>query len=72
MASMAAFFLLPLLFAGLIFASSVRATESLSTVLASNLVGAVLGGLLENTSMLVGIPGLSLVALVVYAASYRK
>ncbi|MCZ6688841.1 MAG: hypothetical protein O7H41_04495 [Planctomycetota bacterium] len=71
-ASMAAFFLLPLFFAGLIFATSVRATESLSTVLASNLVGAVLGGLLENTSMLVGIPALSLVALVVYAASLRK
>jgi hypothetical protein len=69
---MVAFLLVPLFCAGLIFASSVSERESLGPALASNLFGSVLGGLLENSVMVVGIPGLSLVALAVYAASFRR
>ena len=69
---MAAFFALPLFFAALIFASAVRGRPSLAPALASNLVGSVLGGLLENLSLVLGISGLSLVAIVLYAASYRR
>jgi SAM-dependent methyltransferase len=69
---MAAFLVLPLLFASLIFASSIRERKALPPALASNLVGAVLGGVLENAAMVVGFPALSLIAIVVYAASYRK
>jgi hypothetical protein len=70
---MAFFLALPLLFAALIFASSVRKSESrLAPLLASNLVGSVLGGVLENASMMIGISSLSLIALALYAASFRR
>ena len=69
---MAAFFTLPLFFAALIFASAVRGRENLAPALASNLVGSVLGGLLENVSLVTGIAGLSLLAIFLYAASYRR
>lgn len=62
----------PLFFAALIFASSIRDHQELSNVLASNLVGSVFGGILENLSLVIGISALSLLAVVVYAASYRR
>lgn len=71
-AGLALFYLLPLFFAGLIFASSITRYAGLAAPLASNLIGAILGGLLENLSMAVGIFALSLVALVVYAASFLR
>jgi len=69
---MAAFLALPLFLAALIFASCVRDRENLAPALASNLVGSVLGGLLENLSLVVGIAGLSVLAVFLYAASYRR
>ncbi len=69
---LAIFYLLPLVFAALIFASSVSKLEGLAVPLASNLIGAVLGGLLENLSMSLGISALSLLAIVVYGASFRR
>jgi hypothetical protein len=69
---MAVFFALPLFFAALIFAGAVRGRGSLAPALASNLVGSVLGGLLENLSLAIGIAGLSLVAILLYAASVRR
>lgn len=69
---MAVFFALPLFFAALIFASSVRRRANLAPALASNLIGSVLGGLLENLSLWTGIAGLSVLAIAVYAASYRR
>lgn len=69
---MAAFFVLPLFFAALIFASAVRGRDNLAPALASNLIGSVLGGLLENLSLATGIAGLSLLAVLLYAASYRR
>ena len=69
---MTAFLLSPLFVAGLLFASALRERKDLAPALASNLVGSVLGGLLENLSMVFGISALSLVALGVYAASFRR
>jgi hypothetical protein len=69
---MAAFLVLPLFFAALIFASCVRDRKNLAPALASNLMGSVLGGLLENFSLVTGIAGLSLLAAFLYAASYRR
>jgi SAM-dependent methyltransferase len=70
--AMTAFLLSPLFVAGLLFASTLRERNDLAPALASNLIGSVLGGLLENLSMVFGISALSLVALVVYAASFRR
>lgn len=63
---------LPVAFSSLIFASSAAKQRELSPVLASNLAGAVLGGLLENLSLLVGISALSLAAVVVYLLSVKR
>lgn len=71
-AAMTLFLLAPLFVAGLLFASAVREREQLAPALASNLVGAVLGGLLENLSMVTGFSALSLLALTLYAASFRR
>jgi SAM-dependent methyltransferase len=70
--AMAGFYVLPLFFAALIFAGAVRDRENLAPALASNLVGSVLGGLLENLSLAFGIAGLSLLAMALYAASFRR
>ena len=71
-AAMTGFLLSPLFVAGLIFASSLRERQDLAPVLASNLVGSVLGGMLENLSMVFGISALSLFALTLYAASFKR
>lgn len=68
----AALLALPVVFSSLVFASSVAREAELPPVLAANLAGGVLGGLLENASLVVGISSLGLVALAVYAASYRR
>lgn len=60
---------LPVAFSSLIFASSASEQRELAPVLASNLVGAVLGGLLENLSLVLGISALSLVAVAIYLIS---
>ena len=60
---------LPVVFSSLIFASSVLRVANLPPVLASNLIGGVLGGVLENLSLVLGISALGLVAVAVYACS---
>jgi SAM-dependent methyltransferase len=71
-AAMTVFLLAPLFVAALLFASSIRGRVDLAPALACNLLGSVLGGLLESLSMVFGIAALSLVALGLYAASYRR
>jgi hypothetical protein len=71
-ALMTLFYLSPLFVAGLLFASAIRDRGDLAPALASNLVGSVVGGVLENLSMVTGIAALSLVALLLYGASYRR
>jgi SAM-dependent methyltransferase len=62
----------PLLVAAFIFASSTAERADLRPILGSNLIGSVLGGLLENSSLILGISALNLIAIVVYALSFRR
>jgi hypothetical protein len=57
---------LPVLFASLIFSTLLRRRADASGALAYNLLGAVVGGLLEYSSMAVGIKALYLVAAAAY------
>lgn len=60
----------PIFLAAIIFAGSFRLAAVGTAALASNLLGAVLGGTMEYVSLVGGIRILTLVALVMYAASY--
>jgi spermidine synthase len=59
-------FAIPVFFAGLLFASEFRATESPAAALGANMLGAVVGGLLENLSLIIGMKALLLVAALLY------
>ncbi|KAB2969247.1 MAG: methyltransferase domain-containing protein [Thermoanaerobaculia bacterium] len=61
---------LPILFAGVVFATSFRGAAVPSAALASNLFGALVGGVLEYGSMFFGIRSLNLLALAVYTVAY--
>jgi spermidine synthase len=56
----------PVVFAGILFATEFRAAKSPSAALGANMLGAVAGGLLENLSLLFGMRALLLVAMGVY------
>ncbi len=60
----------PVAFAGVLFSTFLKNAKEPSSALGSNLLGAVIGGLLEYFSMLVGLRSLVLLALVLYLASY--
>ncbi len=60
----------PLFFAGVVFAISLKAVGSISEAFASNLMGAIVGGLCEYSSMALGFRAMYLLALFLYAASY--
>jgi hypothetical protein len=62
-------FAVPVFFAGIIFSSELRARADSSAALGCNLCGAVVGGLLENLSMLMGLKAVLLLALAFYMAS---
>ena len=62
----AAVFTIPVFFAGLLFASEFRLTDSPSAALGTNMLGAVAGGLLENLSLVIGLKALLLVAIGLY------
>ena len=59
-------FAIPVFFAGLLFASEFRAAESPAAALGANMLGAVVGGLLENLSLIIGMKALLLVAALLY------
>ena len=59
----------PILFAGVIFATSFARTRAAGQAFGANIAGAMLGGLAENTSMLLGFRYLLVVALVFYLLS---
>ena len=59
----------PILFAGVIFALSLRQTVALHQAFGANIAGAVFGGLAEYNSMLIGFRRLLLVAACFYAGS---
>ena len=57
---------LPIFFAALIFATLFRDRANPTRALAYNLVGAIVGGVLEYSSMAIGVKGLYLVAAAAY------
>lgn len=59
-------FAVPVFFAALLFARKFRITESPSAALGANMLGAVVGGLLENASLVLGMRALILVAIGFY------
>ncbi len=59
----------PILFAGVIFATSFARTKAAGPAFGANIAGAMLGGLTENTSMLLGFQYLLVVALLFYVLS---
>lgn len=61
---------LPFFFSGLVFSTSFKEAPSPAAAYGSNLLGAVVGGLLEHASLGLGIRSLSLFALVLYAGAY--
>ncbi len=60
-------FAIPIFFAGLLFASEFRSVESPAAALGANMLGAVVGGLLENLSLIVGMKALLGVAAILYS-----
>jgi hypothetical protein len=62
-------FSVPVLFAGILFSSQFRNTISPSSALSANVMGAVVGGLLENSSLLFGLRALLLIALGLYCVA---
>jgi SAM-dependent methyltransferase len=62
----AAVFSVPIFFAGLLFAREFRVTDSPSAALGANMLGAVVGGLLENVSLMTGMRALLLLAAGLY------
>ena len=57
---------LPILFAALIFSTLFRSTAEPSRALAYNLLGAIAGGAVEYSAMIVGIKGLYIIAAGIY------
>jgi hypothetical protein len=60
---------LPVLFASLIFSTILSGRVDPARALAYNLLGAIIGGALEYSSMAIGIKGLYLLAAAVYAGA---
>ena len=58
---------LPLFFSGLIFSAEMKGAPTISAALASNLIGAMVGGCLEYNSMYFGYRSLYVLAIAVYA-----
>jgi hypothetical protein len=59
----------PILFAGIVFATAFRASEQPDVDLGWNIAGVILGGLSEYLSLVVGFNALVLLAIVFYALS---
>jgi spermidine synthase len=61
---------LPVLFSGLIFATTFRQTANADISLGSNILGALFGGVLEAFSLIAGIKALSLLAIAIYILAW--
>jgi NADH:ubiquinone oxidoreductase subunit 2 (subunit N) len=64
-----AVFSIPVMFAGILFSAEFREATSPSAALNANVMGAVLGGLLENLSLLFGLRALLLIAFALYCVA---
>ncbi len=65
--SAAGVFAVPVFFAGLLFSKEFASVASPSAALGANVLGAVLGGLLENLSLMIGMRALLLLAILIYS-----
>lgn len=61
---------LPIFFSGLAFSLEIKSSSSISIVLFSNLVGAMVGGFLEYSSMYFGYEFLYIIAVVIYLFAF--
>ena len=61
---------LPLLFSGIVFSTLLAARSQISSIMAMNLLGAIVGGLLEYNSMYLGFQALYLMAMACYALAF--
>jgi spermidine synthase len=68
----AALLSLPLLFSGIVFSTLIATRERISAIMAMNLLGAIVGGLLEYNSMYLGFQALYLIAMVCYALAFAS
>jgi len=64
-----AFYSLPLFFAGVVFASSLKRVAGIDAAFASNMLGAAIGGMLESVSFIFGLKMVVLLAMALYVAS---
>lgn len=60
----------PLFFSGIIFSTLLKQTEDISGAMAYNIMGAMLGGLLEYSAMRFGFSSLYLIGLAVYGVAW--
>jgi len=60
---------LPLFFAGILFATAFKKVRDVPSAFGANLLGALIGGVLENLSMIYGVAFLNLLALGIYLVS---
>ena len=63
------FLALPLFFAGIIFAGSIKKTGRIELAFSSNLLGSIVGGMLEYSSLAFGIRQLYIIAAMLYLLS---
>jgi spermidine synthase len=63
---------LPVLFSGIVFSTLIAARERISGIMAMNLVGAIVGGLLEYNSMYLGFQALYLIAMGCYLLAFAS
>lgn len=57
---------LPIFFAGMVFSGSLQRVQNIETAMASNLLGAIVGGLIEYISLILGIGSLAWLAFLLY------
>jgi len=60
----------PLLFSGIVFSTLLKGAENISAVMSYNLMGAMLGGVLEYNSMRFGFSSLYLIAVLLYGLAW--
>ena len=63
---------IPLLFSGIVFSTLLSTTAHISGIMAMNLLGAIVGGLLEYNSMYFGFQTLYLMAMVCYVLAFSS
>jgi len=66
----AALLSLPILFSGIVFSTLLSVERRISGIMAMNLMGAIVGGLLEYNSMYLGFQALYILAMICYVLAF--